>query len=141
MTKEQLFDKELDIVHQCLAELYDFQYDNEKERIARIKKALSDIRELYDNNPVMQEGKEEKIYNAPHGLASRLPVDDEQPEVSPHIEDMQRLSKAIKDNPAGGSMVVRNGPPFYGSSVWSWANSEPQPECEHNYNYSCPKCK
>lgn len=38
-----------------------------------------EVAKLLYSHPVMQEGKE-KVYSPPHGLASRLPVDDEQPE-------------------------------------------------------------
>lgn len=36
-------DKELDIVHQCLTELFETKYDCEKERTKRIQEALREI--------------------------------------------------------------------------------------------------
>jgi len=42
-SEAHLMDLELDIVHQCLADLYDYKYNNEIERIARIKEVLKQI--------------------------------------------------------------------------------------------------
>lgn len=44
-----------------------------------LKDHYDSLIDYLSQHPVMQEGKE-KVYSPPHGLASRLPVDDEQPE-------------------------------------------------------------
>jgi hypothetical protein len=44
----ELMDAELDIVHNCLTDLYDPRYNNEKDRINRIKEALNEIEKIYE---------------------------------------------------------------------------------------------
>lgn len=39
-------DEELDIVHQCLTDLFEFKYDSEKERGDRIREALKEIESI-----------------------------------------------------------------------------------------------